>query len=477
MKDEEQDGALRAAATVSRVHAPAGGEERMELRIEKPNKKQEIMLRSRKRYIAYGGARGGGKSWAVRTKAKLLALGYPGIRELIVRKSYPELIHNHITQLRKELNGIARYNDKDKVFKFPIGSAIEFAYAENDKSLERLQGVEYDVIFVDEATQLTEYQLKIINALCRGVNNFPKRIYYMCNPGGPGMNYIKRLFIDRDYNDDEDPNDFEFIQALVTDNEALMKADPEYIKFLDALPESQKAAWRYGRWDVFAGQFFKEFRDDPQHYADRLWTHVIDPFEPPANWTYYRAFDYGSAKPFSMSWNVVDFDGTIYRILEMYGCTNEPNVGVQWTADQIFEEAHRIETTHKWLKGRRIQGVADRAIWNRGNTGMGVSIAEMAAKHGITFVQGDNDRLNGWDQCRYRLQFNDRGIPRYYVFSNCKAFRRTIPLLLHDTVKVEDVDSDMEDHPRSGRVEVPHDDEAGEARSGAGGETEVLRSA
>jgi len=413
------------------------------LKIDRPNAKQEIMLRSRKKYIAYGGARGGGKSWAVRTKAKLLALRYAGIRILIVRKSYPELIHNHITQLRQELYGIARYTDKDKVFKFPNGSVIEFAYAENDKSLERIQGVEYDVIFVDESTQLTEYQLKIFNACVRGVNDFPKRIYYTCNPGGPGMNYIKRLFVDRNYNEDENPDDYEFIQALVTDNDALMRVDPDYIKFLDALPERQKAAWRYGRWDVFTGQFF-EIRDDPTHYQDRLWTHVIDPFDPPANWTYFRSFDYGSFRPFSVGWWAVDFDGTIYRILEMYGCTNEPDTGIQWTADQIFDEVAKLEKTHKWLRGRRIQGVADPAIFKKESTGF--TIAETAARHGIVFLPGDNDRLNGWDQCRYRLQFNERGIPRMYVFSNCRAFRRTIPLLMHDTVKVEDVDTKMEDH-------------------------------
>lgn len=128
-------------------------------------------------------ARGGGKSWAVRTKAKLLALKYPGIRILIVRRTYPELTNNHILILRSETLGIARYNDKDKMLKFNNGSSINFAYCARDTDLDRLQGVEYDIIFLDEATQLSEWQMKTITACLRGVNDFPKRVYYTCNPG------------------------------------------------------------------------------------------------------------------------------------------------------------------------------------------------------------------------------------------------------------------------------------------------------
>ena len=123
-----------------------------------------MFLADRHRHIAFGGARGGGKSWAVRTKAKLLAFRYAGIRILIVRRSYPELINNHINILRRELKDTAIYNDRDKILKFINGSTINFMYCDNDGDLERLQGVEYDVIFIDEATQLSEYQMKTISA-------------------------------------------------------------------------------------------------------------------------------------------------------------------------------------------------------------------------------------------------------------------------------------------------------------------------
>ena len=184
------------------------------LTIMPPSEKQKLFLTANTKHIGFGGARGGGKSWSVRTKAKLLALRYDGIRILIVRRTYPELINNHINILRKELLGIAKYNDKDKVLKFTNGSTINFTYCDNDRDLDRLQGVEYDVIFLDEATQLSEFQMKTITACLRGVNDFPKRVYYTCNPGGQGHQYIKRIFIDRRYEDGEDPYDYIRLRIL-----------------------------------------------------------------------------------------------------------------------------------------------------------------------------------------------------------------------------------------------------------------------
>ena len=413
------------------------------LTIDKPSEKQELFLRAKTKHIAFGGARGGGKSWAVRTKAKLLALKFPGIRILIVRRTYPELIKNHVNILRSELLDIARYNDKDKVIKFGNGSAIEFQYCAKDGDLDRLQGTEYDVIFLDEATQLSEHQMKVITACCRGVNSFPKRIYYTMNPGGQGHQYIKRIFIDRKYEEGENPEDYTFIQSLVTDNKALMESQPEYIKQLEALPPKLREAWLHGSWDVYEGQFFEEFADKPEHYLDRRYTHVIEPFEIPDGWTVMRVFDWGYNRPFACEWIFMDYDGVMYVGLELYGCTKTPNEGVKWTPDQVFSEIHRIETEHRWLKGKKIQGVADPAIWDAQT---GESIAERAAKHQVYFQKGDHERLPGWMQIHYRLSFDENGYPMMYFFKNCKGAIRTIPLLMYDEHKPEDIDTSGEDH-------------------------------
>lgn len=382
----------------------------------------------------------------MRVKAVLLSLVNPGIRIMIVRQTYPELERNHIAPLRKLLLGVAKYNDRNKIFAFSNGSTISFMYCRNDADLDQLQGAEYDILFIDEATNLTEHQLREITAVVRGVNDFPKRVYYTCNPGGPGHQYIKRVFIDRVYNENENPDDYSFIQSLVTDNYVLMRYMPRYVDNLDALPERRKAAWRFGNWDIFSGQFFSDFSDIPERYDDHRYTHVINPFNPPRHWgDVYRSFDWGYQKPFSIGWWVIDPDtGAAYRILELYGCEkNEPNVGVQWTTDEIFARVAEIERTHPYIKGRKVQGVADPACWEGSR---GESIISAADRYELAFKKGIHDRIPGWMQMRYRLQFDPEGRALLYVFNTCKAFIRTIRLQMFDEKKPEDLDSDMEDH-------------------------------
>ena len=419
--------------------------------------KQYKFLSADRKHVGFGGARGGGKSWSVRTKAKILAATYGGIKILIVRRTYPELVNNHINQLREELHGLARYNKSEKIFTFPNGSSIKFGYCNNDKDLDQYQGAEYDVIFLDEATQLQEMWIKKITACVRGVNDFPKRIYYTCNPGGASHAYFKRLFIDKRYESGEVPEDYCFIQALVTDNKALCAAQPDYIKQLEALPPKLREAWLHGRWDIFEGQFFEDFRTTPdpalcaeagitpeEALQQRRFTHVIEPFEPPRGWTIMRSYDFGYNKPFSLGYWAVDFDGTLYRIMELYGCTETPDEGVKWSPDEQFRRICELEREHPWLKGRKIvDSVADPAIWD---SSRGESIAETATRYGIYFTPGDHERIPGWMQVHYRFQFDQNGYPRMYVFNNCKAFIRTIPLMMYSETKPEDLDTKLEDH-------------------------------
>ena len=423
--------------------------------------KQYAFLSAGCKHVGFGGARGGGKSWSVRTKAKILAVSYKGIKILIVRRTFPELVNNHINQLREELHGVAKYNKTEKVFTFPNGSTIKFGYCNNDKDLDQYQGAEYDVIFLDEATQLQEMWIKKITACVRGVNDFPKRIYYTCNPGGASHGYFKRLFIDKQYEAGEYPDDYSFIQALVTDNKALMESQPDYIKQLEALPPKLREAWLYGRWDIFEGQFFEDFRTTPdiekcaaagitpeEALQQHRWTHVIEPFDlnkgACRGWNIMRSYDFGYNKPFSLGYWAIDYDGVLYRIMEMYGCTQTPDEGVKWSPDEQFRRISEFEREHPWLKGRKIvDSVADPAIWD---SSRGESIADTAAKYGIYFTPGDNQRIPGWMQVHYRLQFDHNGYARIYVFNNCKAFIRTMPLMMFSETHPEDLDTKLEDH-------------------------------
>ena len=267
------------------------------------NPKQKQFCQARSRYVGYGGARGGGKSHVVRIKAIGGAMTYPGIRILIVRKEYPELEQTMILPMRKLIPAeIAAYNATMHMFFFSNGSVIKFGHYSSGDDVE-YQGQEYDWIFMDEATQFTEYQFRTLGACLRGATKFPRRMYLTCNPGGVGHMWVKRLFISRQYQNGEKAEDYTFIHATVDDNPQLLEASPEYVQMLDLLPDDVRAAWRYGDWDALAGTFFPEFRAE---------THIIKPFwRIPAEWKKYRAFDYG-LDMFACLWIAVDFDGRCY---------------------------------------------------------------------------------------------------------------------------------------------------------------------
>lgn len=421
-----------------------------DLYLGKPSEKQKLFLTDHHKHVGFGGARGGGKSWAVRAKAVRLALYQPGITIMIIRRTYPELLANHIKPLRSMLHcgtkdAIATYNDGKKIMSFPNGSEIMFGYCNSEGDVDRYQGTEVDVLFVDEATMLSEEQIKRLTACVRGVNKFPKRIYYTCNPGGKGHAYIKRIFIDRDYISGERPEDYSFIQSRVYDNHALMAAYPEYVHELESLPEALRKAWLEGDFNAFVGQVFAEWRNDPQHYQDRRWTHVIDDFHLDDSCKIYRGFDFGYSKPFATVWIAIPQDnyGRMFLFKEYYGCTRQADTGVQMEPREIARKIREIENTDPFLKGKTIHGIADPAIWQ--NT-TGESISDMMMHEGVYFSKGDHSRLAGLMQLHYRLKFDSMGLPMMYIFKSCTNVIRTLPVLIYDDKHPEDVDTTMEDH-------------------------------
>ena len=273
------------------------------LKIPPPNPKQQLFFEADARYIAYGGARAGGKSWAMRNKFALLGLYYDGIQMLLLRRTLPELTENHVNPLLKMLNGIAKYNKQEKVFVFPSGSRLKLGYCANEADVLQYQGQAYDVIGMEEATMFTEFQFNCLRESNRSSGmmsvKFAPRMYLTMNPGGVGHHWVKRLFVDRAFRGKERPEDYVFIPAKVYDNTAFMERDPDYVAQLESLPEKRRRMMLHGDWSSVEGAFFEEFANDPNHYEDRRWTHVIAPFEPPSHWKVYRSFDFGYNKSIS----------------------------------------------------------------------------------------------------------------------------------------------------------------------------------
>lgn len=426
--------------------------------------------------VLYGGAAGGGKSDALIVEA-LRQVNIPHYKGLILRKTFPQLTELVEKSQRYYPQAFprARYNEQKHTWTFPSGAKIIFGSLQHEKDKFNYQGKAYDFIAFDELTHFTFEEYIYLKS--RNRPNGPGTRVYMrntANPGGVGHGWVKERFITAgepmqtvweqvvivfpDGHTEKQWMSRTFVPSTVFDNKILLQNDPQYLARLASLPEKERNALLYGDWDTYEGQFFEDFRIEPDMRAanaagdsssraelkqQRRWCHVIDPFEIPKTWKIYRSFDWGYNKPFSVGWWAVDFDGVVYRILELYGCTETPNEGIKWIPPKLFEEIARIEREHRWLKGKTITGIADPAIWNAET---GVSIAETAAKYGVFFSKGDHERLPGWMQVHYRLAFDENGYPMMYIFSNCKAFIRTMPVLQYDEHKPEDLDTTGEDH-------------------------------
>lgn len=438
-------------------------------------RQQAFMLRGEDE-VLYGGAAGGGKSDALVIEA-LRQVGIPHYKGLILRKTFPQLSELVEKSMRYYPQAFprARYNEQKHTWTFPSGAKIIFGSLQHEKDKFNYQGKAYDFIAFDELTHFTFEEYIYLKS--RNRPNGPGTRVYMrntANPGGVGHGWVKERFITAgepmetvweqvvvvfpDGHQETQWMSRTFVPSTVFDNKILLQNDPQYLARLASLPEKEKNALLYGDWDTYEGQFFEDFRIEPDMRAanaagdnssrtelkqQRRWTHVIEPFEIDPRWKIYRSFDWGYNKPFSVGWWAVDFDGVVYRILELYGCTETPNEGVKWIPNKLFEEVAKIESEHRWLKGKKINGIADPAIWDAQT---GVSIAETAARYRVYFDKGDHERLPGWMQVHYRLAFDQNGYPMMYVFSNCKAFIRTIPVLQFDEHKPEDLDTTGEDH-------------------------------
>ncbi len=381
-----------------------------------PQEKQCLFFESRTKYTAYGGARGGGKSWALRRKLVLMCLCYDGLSVLLLRRTYPELRENHIRPLLSELRDIAEYTDSRKSFEFPNGSRIKLGYCDCEDDVNQYQGQEYDIIGLDEATHFSEYQFQTLKACLRGTNDFPKRMYLTCNPGGIGHGWVKRLFIDGNFRKGENAQDYRFIPASVYDNGILLEKDPDYLAQLESLPSDLRRAWLYGDWDVFAGQFFPEFSSE---------IHVVQPFEIPDFWKRYCAIDYGldmlAAEFIAMSPN-----GEAY----VYDEVHIPGLIVSEAARKIREKAKGVGVI-----------IAPSDLWSR-QKDSGKSIAELFADNGVYLTRIVTERTEGWLCLKEWLcpYVSEDGTKRakLMIFNICRDIIRCLPLLLCDKDKPGD---------------------------------------
>jgi hypothetical protein len=410
--------------------------------------------------VAYGGARGGGKSLCLLLEA-LRHIAHPDYKAIIFRRTYPQL-SELIGRAYKYYRRLGmKWRGSDKIFEMPGGGIVKFAHCQHPKDVENYVGHEYQFLGIDQVEQFTEEMVQVLETCVRSAfAGLPCRIRYTSNPGSIGHLWFKSRFVDKCrpsscgkpvyYKDfdityqpvkpgkifrDKDNRTTQYIPARVFDNPSLMQNDPNYVRRLQAMPEKLMQAHLFGDYDTFVGQFFDMWNHD---------LHVVRPFEipPESVVNIFGGFDWGYAAPSCYGLAAVMPNWDVFMIREYY----DSGKSVQYISEQI----KRLDAGFK-LRLR----VADPSIWiplpkSSDNKPFPTddSIEMMFRKYGVSFNKANNNRINGWMAMREMMEYrnNGRKYPQLRFFENCTNCIRTIPAMVHDSSKPEDMDTMTEDH-------------------------------
>ena len=412
---------------------------------------QEEFLSAGERDVLYGGAAGGGKSFALLADP-LRYCHNPNHRGLLLRRTLDELTEliDKSRQLYTKAFPGAKFRESKSTWHFPSGATIWFTYLDRDKDVTRFQGQAFNWIGIDEITQYpTPYVWDYLRSRLRSTDpELQENLYMRCtaNPGGVGGWWVKKMYIEGTPENkafpafDIDtrktfvwPSGHEkagqplffrkFVPARLTDNPHLM-ADGQYEAMLRSLPDVERKRLLEGDWDVAEGAAFPEFSRTK---------HVVEPFDLPTNWPRIRAADYGYSAPSCVLWGAIDWDNNIWVYRELYA----KHLTAEQLADRILE-AEQIDPLPHYT-------VLDSSCWNK--TGFGPSIAEVMMRQGVRWTPSDRNRIQGKMEIHRRLADDPyTKEPRVRFFSTCQNIVKQVAGIPLSKTNSEDVDTKAEDH-------------------------------
>ena len=393
--------------------------------------KQLTFVQSDADEILYGGAAGGGKTYAQVMDALIYAVHYPRSKQIIFRRTYGELELSVVQEAlrRYPRPPIAKYNQSKRVWTFANGSRIWFGYIARKADVYQYQSAEFDVIRFDELTHFTEEQYTYMLTRLRGALPYPRSMRSSSNPGNVGHAWVKERFIDPAPPGVEHYRTVKgrerkliFIPARVQENVVLMENDPDYLLNLEEQPDVVRRQLLDGDWSAAEGQAFREFSVD---------VHVIDPRPIPEGWARYRAIDYG-LDCYACLWFAVSPTGEVWVYKEIA------------QSDLIISEA--AKKTLDYTKGEEealmVTTWAPPDVVRSRSQETGRTKADLFRDAGLTLWESSNDREAGWMAIHEMLKIGENGEPTLKVFRNCYELIKCLPALIIDDKKPNDVSTE-----------------------------------
>lgn len=366
--------------------------------------------------ICIGGGRGSAKSHGLRMIAYRCCRTLPNFKALMLRRTYVELAENHIEATIGEQDRLGAKYSAYRLRFDQTGSVMRYGHCHEDKDWAPYVGAEFDLVIFDQIEMFADQQVSEISASAgrRVREDWSGLVLAGENPGGPLSPLVDETYISksrsRDKYPDYDPDLYHYIDAQLEDNPYV---SPRYVQFLAGLAPEKRAMYRWGRRDVFPGQYFR----------DKL---CVQAMTIPNDVPRQGAMRWGFMAPGIFLWLVVLPDNRIY-------------VEREWVFEQtLAKDVALTVRAMTALLGQTLHSV-------QGNRGIkdaegGEDIFETLARHELFVQPSAHDPVMGWQRLRHWLRQLDNGQSALIVHPQCETLIRTLPQLIASKLDPEDVD-------------------------------------